>query len=157
MSSYPAATSSLERRLRAFCVSLAAHCHRIVVVQSCSSPSHPRRPIVVIILDDVNVDVIVIVVVIVITAVVFHFPIVIVAIATILVFGVVVVAVAVIINIVACRRRACRAPWLSIQGIRQKQAKAVSPMAWGWSACGSPLPYRDPAMGTGIEYPHRNG
>jgi hypothetical protein len=65
---------------------------------------------------------------------VFHFPIVVVAIAAIIVVGVVVVAVAVVIDIVACRRRACRAPWLSIQGIRPKQAKALSPMAWGWSA-----------------------
>jgi hypothetical protein len=114
-------------------VSLAAHRHRIVVVHSSSSPSH-RRPIVVVVLDDVNVDVVFVVVVVIVTAVVFHFPIVVVAIADIIVVGVVVFAVAVTIDIVARRRRACRAPWLLIQGIRPKQAKAVSPMAWGWSA-----------------------
>jgi hypothetical protein len=38
------------------------------------------------------------------------------------------------IDIFARRRRACRAPWLFIQGIRPKQAKAVSPMAWRWSS-----------------------
>jgi hypothetical protein len=65
---------------------------------------------------------------------VFHFPIVVVAIASIIVVGVVVFAVAVTIDIVARRHRACRAPWLLIQEIRPKQAKAVSPMAWGWSA-----------------------
>jgi hypothetical protein len=65
---------------------------------------------------------------------VFHFPIVVVAIAAIIVVGIVVFAVAVVIDIVARRRRACRAPWLSIQGIRPKQANAVSPMAWRWSA-----------------------
>jgi hypothetical protein len=65
---------------------------------------------------------------------VFHFPIVIVAIVTILVVGAVVIAVVVVIDIVARCRRACRAPWLSIQGIWPKQAKAVSPMARGWSA-----------------------
>jgi hypothetical protein len=115
-------------------VSLAAHRHRIVVIHSSSSPSHCRRPIVVVVLDDVNVDAVVVVVVVVVTAVVFHFPIVIVAIAAIIVVGLVVVAVAVVIDIVARGRRACRAPWLSIQGVRPKQAKAVSPMAWGWSA-----------------------
>jgi hypothetical protein len=113
---------------------LAAHRHRIVVVHSSSSPSYRRRPIVVVVLDDVNVDAVVVVVVVVVTAVVFNFPIVVVAIAYIIVVGVVVVAVAVVIDIVARRRRACRAPWLSIQGIRPKQAKAVLPMAWGWSA-----------------------
>jgi hypothetical protein len=116
-------------------------------------PSHCHRPIVVVVLNDINVDVIVIVVVIVITAVVFHFPIINVAIATILVVGAIVVAVTVIIDIVACRCRACRAPWLSIQGIRPKQAKAVSPMAWGWSACGSPLPYRIPIWERGLIIP----
>jgi hypothetical protein len=115
-------------------MSLAAHRHRIVVVHSSLSPSHRRRPIVVVVLDDVNVDAVVVVVVVVVTAVVFHFPIVVVAIAAIIVVGIVVVAVAVVIDIVARRRRACRAPWLSIQGIRPKQAKAVSPMAWRWSA-----------------------
>jgi hypothetical protein len=115
-------------------VSLAAHRHRIVVVHSSSSPSHRRRPIVVVVLDDVNVDAVVVAVVVVVTAVVLNFPIVDVAIAAIIVVGVVVVAVAVVIVIVARRRRACRAPWLSIQGIRPKQAKTVSPMAWGWSA-----------------------
>jgi hypothetical protein len=65
---------------------------------------------------------------------VFHFPIVVVAITAIIVVGVVVFAVAVTIDIIARRRRACRAPWLLIQGIQPKQAKAVSPMAWGWSA-----------------------
>jgi hypothetical protein len=117
-------------------VSLAAHRHRIVVVHSSSLPSHRRRPIVVVVLDDVNVDAAVVAVVVVVTAVVLHFPIVAVAIAAIIVVGVVVVAVAVVvvIVIVARRRRACRAPWLSIQGIRPKQAKTVSPMAWGWSA-----------------------
>jgi len=120
--------------LRAFCVLLAAHRHRIVVVHSSSSPSHCRRPIVIVVLNDVNVDVAVVIVVVGVAAVVFHFPIVIVAITTIIVVVVVVFAVAVVINIVARCRRACRAPWLSIQGIRPKQAKAVSPMAWGWSA-----------------------
>ena len=115
-------------------MSLAAHRHRIVVIHSSLSPSHCRRPIVVVVLDDVNVDAVVVVVVVVVTAVVFHFPIVVVAIAAIIVVGVVVVAVAVVIDIVARGRCACRAPWLSIQGVRPKQAKAVSPMAWGWSA-----------------------
>ena len=115
-------------------MSLAAHRHRIVVIHSSSSPSHCRRPIVVVVLDDVNVDAVVVVVVVVVTAVVFHFPIVVVAIAAIIVVGLVVVAVALVIDIVARRRRACRAPWLSIQGIRPKQAKAVLLMAWGWSA-----------------------
>ena len=114
-------------------MSLAAHRHRIVVVHSSSSPSHRHHPIVIVVLDDVNVDV-VFVAVVVVTAVMFHFPIVIVAIAVIIVVGVVVVAVAIVIDIVARRRRACRAPWLSIQGIQPNQAKAVSPMAWGWSA-----------------------
>ena len=116
-------------------MSLSAHRHRIVVVHSSSLPSHRRRPIVVGVLDDVNVDAAVVAVVVVVTAVVLHFPIVAVAIAAIIVIGVVVVAVAavVVIVIVARRRRACRAPWLSIQGIRPKQAKTVSPMAWGWS------------------------
>jgi hypothetical protein len=113
-------------------VLLAANCHRIVVVHSSSLPSHRHNPIVVV-LDDVNVDVVFVAVVVVVTAVVFHFPIVVVAIAVIIVVGVVVVAVAIVIDIVARRRRACRAPWLSIQGIRPNQAKAVSPMAWGWS------------------------
>ena len=93
------------------------------------APSHRRRPIVVVVLDDVNVDVVVVVNVVIVTAVVFHFPIVVVAIAAIIVFSVVVFAVAVTIDIVARRRRACRAPWLLIQGIRPMQAKAVSPMA----------------------------
>jgi hypothetical protein len=115
-------------------VSLAAHRHRIVVIHSSSSPSHRRRPIVVVVLDNVNVDVVEDYVVVVVTAVVFHLPIVVVAIAAIIVVGIVVFAVAVTIDIVARRRRACRAPWLLIQGIRPKQAKAVSPMAWGWSA-----------------------
>jgi hypothetical protein len=65
---------------------------------------------------------------------VFHFPIVVVAIAAIIVVGVVVFAVAVTIDIVARRRRACRAPWLLIQGIQPMQAKVVSPMACGWSS-----------------------
>ncbi len=108
-----------------------AHRYRIVVVHSSSSPSHRRRPIVVVVLDDVNDDVVVVVVVVVVTAGVFHFPIVVVAIAAIIIVGVVVVAVAVVTDIVARRRRA---PWLSIQRIRPKQAKAVLPMAWGWSA-----------------------
>lgn len=109
--------------------------HPFVLVAISSSSSHRcRRPIVVIVLDNVNVDVVEDDVVVVVTAVVFHFPIVVVAIAAIIVVGVVVVAVAVVIDIVARRRRACRAPWLSIQGIRPKQARAVSPMAWGWSA-----------------------
>jgi hypothetical protein len=99
-------------------VSLAAHRHRIVIIHSSSSPFHCRRPIVFIILTDVNVGVVaVVVVVVIVTAVVFHFPIVVVAIAAIIVVGVVVFAVAVTIDIVACRRRACRAPWLLIQGI----------------------------------------
>jgi hypothetical protein len=98
-------------------VSLAAHRHRIVVVHSSSSPSHRRHPIVVVVLDDVNGDVVFVFV----TAVVFHFPIVVVAIAGIIVVGVVVIAVAIVIDIVARRRRACRAPWLSIQGIRPNQ------------------------------------
>ena len=117
-------------------MSLAAHRHRIVLVHSSSSPSHRCHPIVVVVLDDVNVDavVVVVVVVVVVTAVVFHFPIVVVAIAAIIVVGVVVVAVAVVIDIAARRRRACCTPWLSIQGFRPKQAKAVSPKAWGWSA-----------------------
>ena len=119
-------------------MSLAAHRHRhrIVVIHSFSSPSHRRRPIVVVVLDNVNVDVVEDDVVVVVTAVVFHLPIVVVAIAAIIVVGIVVFvfAVAVTIDIVARRRRACRAPWLSIQGIRPNQAKAVSPMAWGWSA-----------------------
>jgi hypothetical protein len=115
-------------------VSLAAHRHCIVVIHSSSSPSHRRRPIVVVVLDNVNVDVVVVIVVVVVTVVVFHFPIVVVAIAAIIVVGVVVFAVAVTIDIVTRRRRACRAPWLLIQGIRPKQAKAVLPMAWGWSA-----------------------
>ena len=42
---------------------------------------------------------------------------VVVAIATILVVGVVGVTVAVVIDIVARHHHACRAPWLSIQGI----------------------------------------
>jgi len=113
---------------------LAAHRHRIVVIHLSLLPSHHRRPIVVVVLDDVNVDVIVVVVVVVVTSVVFHFPIVVVAIAAIIVIGIVVVAVAVVINILARCRCACCAPWLSIQGIRPKQAKAVSLMAWGWSA-----------------------
>ena len=126
-------------------MSLAAHRHRIVVVHSSSSPSHRRRPIVVVVLNDVNVDVVVVFVVILITSIVFHFPILVVAIAAIIAIGVVVVAVAVINDIVARRRRACRAPWLSIQGVRPKQAKAVSPMAWGWSA--SPWFFRRVADG----------
>ena len=110
-------------------MSLAAHRHRIVVIHSSSSPSHCRRPIVVV-LNDVNVNVVVVVVVLVVTSIAFHFSIVVVAIAAIIVLVVVVVAVAVVIDIVARRRSACRAPWLSIQGIRPKQAKAVSLMAW---------------------------
>jgi hypothetical protein len=102
-------------------VSLAAHRHRIVVIHSSSSPSHCRCPIVVVVLNNINVDVVEDDVVVFVTAVMFHLPI-------------VVVAIAVTIDIVARRRRACRAPWLLIQGIRPKQAKAVSPMAWGWSA-----------------------
>ena len=94
---------------------LGAHHHRIVVVQSYLSLSHHCRLIVF--LDDVNVDVVIIIVVVVITAVVLHFPIVIVTITTIIVVGVVVVAVAVVIDIIARRRRACRTPWQSIQGI----------------------------------------
>jgi hypothetical protein len=121
-------------------VSLAAHRHRIVVVQLSSSTSHRRRPIVIVVLDDANVDVVlvVVVVVVVVTTIVIHFPIVVVAIAAILVVGVVAVAVPVVID-------ACRAPWLSIQGIRPKQARAVSPMAWGWSA--SPWIFRQVADG----------
>jgi hypothetical protein len=65
---------------------------------------------------------------------VFHFPIVVVAIAAIIVVGVVVFAVAVTIDIVARRRRACRAPWLLIQGIQPMQAKVVSPIVCGWSS-----------------------
>ncbi len=102
-------------------MSLAAHRHRIVVIHSSSSPSHRCRPIVVVVLDIVNVDIVEDDVVVVVTAVV-------VAIAAIIVVGIVVFAVAVTIDIVA------RPPWLLIQGIRPKQAKAVSPMAWGWSA-----------------------
>jgi hypothetical protein len=99
-----------------------------------SSPSHRRRRhLIVVVLDVVNVDAVIIVVVVVITAIVFHFPIVVGAIAAIIVVGVIVVAVAVVINIVARRCRRRRAPWLSIQGIRPKQAKAVSPMALGGS------------------------
>jgi hypothetical protein len=126
----------VARRSRAFCVSLAAHRRRIVVIHSSLSPSHLRRPIVVVVvvLDNVNVDVVEDDVVVFVTAVMFHLPIVIVAIAAIIVIGIVVFAVAVTIDIVARRRRACHAPWLLIQGIRPKQAKAVSPMAWGWSA-----------------------
>jgi hypothetical protein len=52
-------------------------------------PSHRRRPIVEVVLDNVNVEVIVIIVVVVVTAVAFHFPIVVVAITAILVVGVV--------------------------------------------------------------------
>jgi len=115
-------------------VTLAAHRHRIVVVHSSSSPSHCRRPIVVVVLNDVNVNVVVVVVVLVVTSITFHFPIVVVAIVAIIVLVIVVVAVAVVIDIVTRRRSACRAPWLSIQGVRPKQAKAVSLMAWGWSA-----------------------
>ena len=122
------------RRSQAFFVSLATHHHRIVVVHSSSLPSHRPRPIVVVVLDDANVDVVVVIIVVVVTPIVFHFPIVIVAITAIIVVGVVVVAVAVVIDIVARGCCACRAPWLSIQGVRPKQAKAVSPMAWGWSA-----------------------
>jgi hypothetical protein len=100
--------------------SLLHRCRPFVLVAISSSSSHRhRRPLVVVV---------------VVTAGVFHFPIVVVAIAAIIVVGVVVVAVAVVIDIVARRRRACRAPWLSIQGIRPKQATALSPMAWGWSA-----------------------
>jgi len=101
--------------------SLLHRCRPFVLVAISSSSSHRRRrPLVVVA---------------VVTAGVFHFPIVVVAIAAIIVVGVVVVAVAVVIDIVARRRHACRAPcWLSIQGIRPKQATAVSPMAWGWSA-----------------------
>jgi hypothetical protein len=107
-------------------VLLAAHRHRIVVIHSPLSPSHRCCPIVVVILDFVNIDVVVVVVVVVVvTAVVFRFPIVVVAIAAIIVVGVVVFAVTVTIDIVACRCRACRAPWLLIQGIRPKKAKAV--------------------------------
>ena len=113
---------------------LVAHRHRIVVIHSSLSPSHRCRPIVVVVLDNVNVDVVKDDVVIVVTAVLFNLPIVVVAIAAIIVVGIVVFAVAVTIDIVARCRRACRAPWLLIQGIRPKQAKAVSPMAWGWSA-----------------------
>ena len=115
-------------------MSLAAHRHCIVVIHLSSLPSHRRRPIVVVVLDDIKVDVVVVVVVVIVTAVVFHLPIVVVAIAAIIVVGIVVFAVAVTIDIVARRRRACRAPWLSIQGIQPNQAKVVSPMAWGWSA-----------------------
>jgi hypothetical protein len=94
-------------------VPLAAHRHHIVVINSSSSPSHRRRPIVVVVLDNVNVDVVEYDVVVVVTAVVFHLPIVVVAIAAIIVVGIVVFAVAVTIDIVAHRRRACRASWLS--------------------------------------------
>jgi len=112
-------------------MSLAAHCHRIVVVHLSSSPSHRHDPIVDVVLEDVNVDVVVVIVivVVVITSVVFHFIIGFVAITAIIVVGANVVAVA-----VARRPRACCAPWLSNQGILPKQAKAVSLMAWGWSA-----------------------
>ena len=121
------------------------HCRLIVLVAISLSSSDRRRPIVVVVLINVNVDVIVIIVVVVITTIVFHYPIVAAAIATILVVGVVVIAVAVVIDIVAPRRRACRAQWLSIQGTQPKQARAVSPMAWGWSA--SPWIFRKVANG----------
>jgi hypothetical protein len=68
---------------------LAAHNHCIVFVHWSSLPSHRRRPIVEVVLDNVNVEVIVIIVVVVVTAVAFHFPIVVVAITAILVVGVV--------------------------------------------------------------------
>ena len=63
--------------------------------------------------DGINIDVVEDDVVVVVTAVVFHLPIVVVAIAAIIVVGIVVFAVAVTIDIVAHRRRACRASWLS--------------------------------------------
>ena len=75
-------------------MSLAAHRHRIVVIHLSSLPSHRRRPIVVVVLDDINVDVVVVVVVVIVTAVVFHLPIVVVAIAAIIVVGIVVFTVA---------------------------------------------------------------
>ena len=89
------------------------------------SPSHRRCPFVLVaialssshrhvILDDVNVDVVIVNIVVVVTAGVFHFPNVVVAIAAIIVVGIVVVAVAAVVDIFACRRRACCAPWLSI-------------------------------------------
>jgi hypothetical protein len=68
----------VARRSRAFCVSLAAHRHRIVVIHLSSSPSHRRRPIVVVVLDNVNVDVVEDDAVVFVTAVVFHLPIVVV-------------------------------------------------------------------------------
>jgi cobalamin synthase len=70
-------------------MSLAAHNHCIVVVHWSSLPSHRRRPIVEVVIDNVNVEVVVIVVVVVLTAVVFHFPVVVFAITAILVVGVV--------------------------------------------------------------------
>jgi hypothetical protein len=73
---------------------LAAHRHRIIVVHSSSLPSHCCRPIVVVVLNDVNVNVVVVVVVLVVTSIAFHFSIVVVAIAAIIVLVVVVVAVA---------------------------------------------------------------
>ena len=81
----------VAQHLRAFRMSLAAHNHCIVVVHWSSLPSHWRRPIVEVVLDNVNVEVVVIivVVVVVVTAVAFHFPIVVVAITAILVVGVV--------------------------------------------------------------------
>ena len=97
-------------------MSLATHCHHIVVIHSPLLPTHCHRPLVVVILDNVIVDVVVVVVIVVVTSVMFHFPIVIVAIAAIIVVGVVVVAVAIVIDIVARCPRACRAPCLSIQG-----------------------------------------
>ena len=93
------------------------------------SPWICRRVVIVVL-----VVILIIAVVLVVTAIMFHFPIVVAAIAAILVIAVIAVAVAVVIDIVAPRRCACRAPWLSIQGIRPKQARTVLPMAWGWSA-----------------------
>jgi hypothetical protein len=68
----------VARRFRAFCVSLAAHRHRIVIIHLSSSPSHRRRPIVVVVLNNVNVDVVEDDAVVFVTAVVFHLPIVVV-------------------------------------------------------------------------------
>ena len=116
----------MVRRSRAFCISLAAHRHCIVIVQLYLSPSHHCRLIAIVVIDDVFIDIVVVVIVVIVTAIVLHFPIIIVAIITNLVFCIVVIAVAVVIDIIACHHCACRAPWLSI--------KAVSPMAWGWSA-----------------------
>ena len=85
--------------MQAFCLSLAAHRHRIVLVQLPSWPLNCCLPIVVSVDDDVNVAIVIYAIVV--ATVTVHFTVVIVTIVPILVVGVTATAVAVVVNIIA--------------------------------------------------------